>query len=295
MAADRRRYRAGGPVLRPRYGRVLEGSSTKRLPLQSRCASPQSGENLSAPWPTIFTEQLPQQLSGGGRVQIPMKRPVLQLTALLAATFGNVLLAQSSLVLSSGTTAPGGPVSLNLTMTSPAGNQPAALQWTFTYSSAAMASFTVGAGPSLTAANKTIACSGNGSAYTCVAYGMNATPIADGIVATVSVTPAVGVSTVTIGASNGLGATPAGDAIAVTATGGVVNVISQPTLSAINCSPSTLTSNQASTCTVTLGAAAASTTNLALSSSAGCLAVPQSVSIAAGTNNARSEERREGE
>ena len=211
-----------------------------------------------------------------------MKRPVLQLTALLAATFGNVLLAQSSLVLSSGTTAPGGPVSLNLTMTSPAGKQPAAVQWTFTYPSAALASFTVGAGPSLTAANKTIACSGNGSAYTCVAYGMNATPIANGIAATVSVTPAGGASTVTIGVSNALGATPAGDAIAVTATGGVVNVISQPTLSTINCSPATLTSAQATACTVTLSAAAASTTILALSSSAGCLAVPQSVSIATG-------------
>ena len=220
------------------------------------------------------------------RGQFSMNRHLLHLTALLAAAFGNLLLAQSSLVLSSGTVVSGGSVSLNFSMTSPAGSGPAALQWTFSYPSAAFASFTVGAGPSLTAANKSIACSGDGSSYTCLAYGMNATQIANGVIAIVSVTPAAGVSTVAIGATNALGATPTADAIAITATGGTVSVIPSPTLSAINCSAATLTSAQTSTCTVVLNAVAGSASTVVLSSSAASLAVPASVSVPAGVISA---------
>jgi hypothetical protein len=102
------------------------------------------------------------------------------------------LVAQSSLVLSSAGA---------LTLSSMAGNEPAALQWTFSYPSA-ITGFTVSAGPALLAAGKSIACAGNSSAYTCLATGLNANIIGNGVVGTiagsgvsVAITNAIAVST----------------------------------------------------------------------------------------------------
>ena len=60
------------------------------------------------------------------------RRTLLALLFLLAtqAAFGQT----DSLTLSSGTAAANGTVSLTLALASPAGNEPAALQWTLTYS-----------------------------------------------------------------------------------------------------------------------------------------------------------------
>src|SRR5690348_16752406 len=87
--------------------------------------------------------------------------------------FTNVLTAQSSLALSSGSAVAGVPIALNLALSSPTGEEPAALQWTFSYPSAAVAGFSVAAGPALLAANKSVTCAGGPGAYTCIASGGN--------------------------------------------------------------------------------------------------------------------------
>src|SRR5262249_15680203 len=98
-----------------------------------------------------------------------------------------VLQAQSTLVLSSGSAPAGGNVSLNFTLTSPSGSEPAAIEWTFALP-AAVASFTVQPGSPLASAAKTLDCAGTAAAYICVATGLNRNAIANGVVATLNVT-----------------------------------------------------------------------------------------------------------
>ena len=99
---------------------------------------------------------------------------VVRTSVLLAAFLGllcNVLSGQSSLALSSGSAAADGSVSLNLTLASPAGSEPAGIQWTFAYPAASVANFSVVAGPALTSAGKSLTCAGSASAYMCLASG----------------------------------------------------------------------------------------------------------------------------
>ena len=63
--------------------------------------------------------------------------------------------------------------------------------------------------------------------YTCVAYGLNSTVIANGVVATVNLTIAAGVATTSIGVNNTTAASASGTAIAVSATGGVVTGLAE--------------------------------------------------------------------
>src|SRR5215831_9095019 len=90
---------------------------------------------------------------------------------------------QPSLTLSSGIAAVGGSITLGVSLSSPAGSEPAALQWTTAYPASSMAPAAASAGPSTTAAGKALSCSSSSGVYTCVVTGMNSTPIANGIVA----------------------------------------------------------------------------------------------------------------
>src|ERR1700686_855404 len=113
------------------------------------------------------------------------------------------LVAQSSLVLSSAGA---------LTLTSVAGNEPAALQWTFSYPSG-VTGFTVSAGPALLAAGKSVTCAGNPSDYTCLAFGMNLNIIGKGVVGTVP--PAGTASGVSVAIPNAIAVSPAGSSIPI--------------------------------------------------------------------------------
>ena len=148
--------------------------------------------------------------------------------------------AQPNLTLSSSTALSGGSVSLNLTLSSSASNPPAALQWTFTYPAAAVSNLSVTAGAALVSAGKSVTCSGGASGYTCIAYGMNANAVGDGVIATVTVTLS-GSSAAAIGLTNPLAASAAGSGVTVTGTGGTVGVgATAVTLSSISCAPATV-------------------------------------------------------
>ncbi|MBZ5579328.1 MAG: hypothetical protein LAP40_22430 [Acidobacteriia bacterium] len=134
-----------------------------------------------------------------------------------------------SLALSSSTAASGGSAILSLTLTAPAGSEPAALQWTLTYDPSA-ATVAAAAGSSAASAAKALTCGGKAGSMICVLAGLNATPMANGTVALVTVTLAPTASgSVPVGVAGTVGASPAGTAQALTGSGGTVSVNLPPT------------------------------------------------------------------
>jgi uncharacterized protein (TIGR03437 family) len=189
-----------------------------------------------------------------------------------------------SLALSSGSTIPGGTVSLSLTLTSPSGSQPAGLQWTLTYSPAAVIAITASRGPVAGAAGKSITCVGSPGAYQCILIGLDTTVMQNGVAAVVRVTVAANVPSAAIGITNALGTSATATAIPVTATGGTILTTSSFSLT---CNPTMLGTGMSSTCTVALAQAAPSGgIAISLSSNNKALTVPASVTVAGGKSSA---------
>ena len=178
---------------------------------------------------------------------MPYRSLILLIGLLLPLS--SLLHAQSSLALSSASVPPGGATALNLSLTSDPSNQPAALEWTFSYPTASVANLSVDAGPALSAAGKSLSCSAGAGSYTCVAWGLNSNPISDGVVATLSLTLSSS-NSLPVAIGNSLGASLAGDEIAVTGTGGVVSVTAVTGITSITCTPGSLAPSASSTCTV---------------------------------------------
>ena len=203
----------------------------------------------------------------------------------LCLSCGNLLLAQSgSLSLSSGSVTTGGVASLGLALSG--GSSAAGLQWTLTYPSSAFTAVNVTAGPVLSAAGKSLSCAAAPGTYTCVATGLNATEIADGIVATASLTLDPSAGSTNVGVTNTMGASPTGATTPISGTGGSIVVTQPVSLSSAACSPSSLVTPGTSLCTVTLNAPApAGGAMVALSSNQTSLTVPASVSVPAGSTS----------
>jgi hypothetical protein len=180
------------------------------------------------------------------------------------------ILAQSSLALSSTGATSTAVGSLSLTLAS-AGNQPAGLQWTFTYPSS-MTGISVVAAPALLAAGKSVNCKGNASAYTCVASGMNSNVIGNGVLATISFVPS-GTASVPVAFTNAVAVSPVGASVPISGSGIVLTTFG---VSSLQCAAAP----NGDTCTVTLsGAAPASGALIQLSSTNPDLSVPTSLAI----------------
>ena len=201
------------------------------------------------------------------------------------------LAAQTTLALSSSSVTAGSAVSLNLSLTAPAGSAPAAVQWRLSASSA-LNGMIIAPGPVLASANKTLSCRENSpGVQTCIASGLNTTAIGNGVVAIVRVTPS---ATGTLTVSNQLGASPAGASIAMTASGGTVTVIDPapvPALTSLACTPSSVIGgpNASSQCTVTVTTAPASggfAVALASTTSSPTLMIPASITVPQGSTTA---------
>ena len=123
--------------------------------------------------------------------------------------------AQTCIVLSPPTSAANGAASLDLSLYSARGKEPATLQWTLQYPSSSMQTLTVDDGPALISAGKTMICSGDAAAYNCLAVGTNTKTIGNGIIAKLTAVLAPGVNTPTILIQSGLGASSAGFLIPV--------------------------------------------------------------------------------
>src|SRR5262249_22371123 len=123
----------------------------------------------------------------------PTKGSIASGLALTFALFAHTASAQmDSLALSSGTAGANGTVSLNLPLLPPAGSEPSAIQWTFTYPASNVVSISATVGASATSAGKALSCFSASGAYTCLASGINANTIANGTVATLNLAMAAG-------------------------------------------------------------------------------------------------------
>lgn len=201
-----------------------------------------------------------------------------------AATFSTFCLGQSSLMLSPGTTVPGGVVTMGLSLNAQAGSAPAGLQWSFA-PSAGVTALSIVVSPAAAAAGKSIQCAGTAPALTCILFGINGVVIPDGPVAVVNATMAANAVSGTVGLSNALGASATADLIAVSATGAAI-AVTVPVVSALNCTASGLVTGAATACTVTLSAPVSGGATVQLNSDAASLSVPASVSISPGSASA---------
>ena len=156
-----------------------------------------------------------------------------------AAAFGQ----SGSLSLSSSVVTPGGTVSLNLSLNSSSGSQPAGIEWTFAYSTSNIVAISASAGTAATAAGKSLSCAGSPGSYMCLltgvsSSGLDANPIQNGVVAVLTVTLSAATSGTSISVTNALSTSSAGGAIQTTATGGTITaVFSNPATQTITFNP----------------------------------------------------------
>jgi len=144
---------------------------------------------------------------------------------------GAVATGTVTLTLGSATGTKGGSVPLNLTLASSSGAVPAAVQWTFSYSSTDITGVTVLPGLSATTAAKTVTCANN----TCVVYGLlngvlNSNTIPDGVVAvaTFQIASNTSSTTIPIQVTATVASTGAGDSIQASASGGTITIVTLP-------------------------------------------------------------------
>ena len=214
-----------------------------------------------------------------------MRHPLLLRIGYLSVTVflgsGQIAVGQSvTLSVGSGSGTPGSAVVVPITLTSLGGAQAAGLQWSLSYpSDITGATFTVGI--AATNASKTIACNGN----TCFVYGVNSTPISNGIVATVTLQISQNPSLLTIPVQiiGVVAATLAADSISASGLPGTISLPPVPTLSGVACSPTTVSTPGSTQCTASLTSSAqAGGLVVSLSSNNGNLSVPSSVAVNAG-------------
>gem|GEM_PF-483265 len=132
----------------------------------------------------------------------------------------------------------GANATLTLTLTSPAGSEPAALQWTLAYDPSVIAGITATPAASTTAAAKNMTCAGTAGSYNCLIFGLNANPIANGPVATVNVNlSASSAGSITIGVSNLSAASPAAAPASVSGAAGTISVVTSSSTGPTNPPP----------------------------------------------------------
>ena len=192
--------------------------------------------------------------------------------------------AQTTISISPSSSVPGATVAIPLTLSS-TGIQPAAVQVRLAYAASDIVAVSVAAGPTATAAGKTVQCSTKAGSATCVVSGMNAATMGNGVVATASVQLAstVSVTTIPITLVETIGASVDGKAIPVTGTGAAITVMTANGVKALTCANAMLASFGTTSCTVTLAQAAPmGGAGIVLSSSNTVLNIPATVSISAG-------------
>jgi uncharacterized protein (TIGR03437 family) len=130
-------------------------------------------------------------------------------------------------------------------------------------------------------------CASATGAYKCLASGINSNSVPNGVIGTATLTLSSAATTAAIGVTNPLAASLAGGAISVTSNGGSVSVSSALSLASLACTPASLNSGAAATCTVTLSRAAVTGgASVTLSDNSANLTVPASVAVPAGSTSA---------
>ncbi len=198
-------------------------------------------------------------------------------------------MAQDVISLSSGSATVGGTASLDIMLSSPAGSEPAGVQWTFNYSPSDVVSVNVTPGPAANAAGKTITCQAGSGKYTCILIGADNKAIQNGVIGTAAfrLASSTSSSSVPVQFSATYAALGTGSNVAATGNSAVITVLPAPALSTLSCSPASLTGPGTVSCSVSLSSPApASGAAVSLSSNSGSLTAPASVTIPAGGSSA---------
>jgi hypothetical protein len=106
---------------------------------------------------------------------------------LLWLLVGAVGRAQSTLTLAPASGPSGGSAAMDFSLSSVAASAPAAIKWSFGYSTLSLPGFSIAPGPAAIAAGKTILCGTPGTPITaaviCVLYGLTTDVVQDGVIA----------------------------------------------------------------------------------------------------------------
>jgi uncharacterized protein (TIGR03437 family) len=134
-----------------------------------------------------------------------------------------------TIAVTPGSGVPGGTVSLDLVLTTGPFRDIAGLQWTFRFSTADFTSFTLTAGPTATAADKSVLCNGNLGSNLCIVSGSDAATIPTGVVATavLGISPSARNPTAAVLLTRPMAATAEGGVATITTASGLVS-IAQP-------------------------------------------------------------------
>lgn len=121
----------------------------------------------------------------------------------VAVACGAVALqAQSCLVLSQPIDKADGTTTLEVSLYSPTGTRPVAIQWTMQAPAGNVSTVAMEDGPILAAAGKTVICSGEAGSYQCLATGANMKAIGNGLIAKLVAVPTPGSGALRIQISN---------------------------------------------------------------------------------------------
>ena len=165
---------------------------------------------------------------------------------------------------------------------------PSAVQWTLSYTAADFASGSVAAGPQAIAARKAVSCRVFSGSTTCMAWGNNAAPISNGVVATISlnVSSSTTNTSSSVQVSGTLGVDATGNFLPISAEGSTVTITQPAGLNGFSCNPLSVSPAAGSNCTVWLTAAAPSGgSTVALTASPADAVMPASLIIPNGATS----------
>ena len=191
-----------------------------------------------------------------------------------------------TLQLLSGKATPGTTVNLNLNLTSSQSDPAAAVQWTLHYPTADFSAVTLRAGPAATAANKSLTCKSGLGTATCSIWGLNDTPIPNGVVAvaSVSVAAAPANSNAVLELTAGSAAARNAASLSTASTGATVSI--GPGLNGFSCAAASLNPQSSSTCKVALTSPALSGgAKITLSASPADVTMPSSITLPQGATS----------
>ncbi len=210
--------------------------------------------------------------------------------AVLAAGAGSA----QTLSVGTGSGPKGGTITVPVNLNSgTSGVHPAALEWTINYTAADFTAITLAAtGDAAAAAGKTVSCGAvTSTTVTCIAAGITANTIQDGVVAmlTFHVSGFTAAVTSQVSISQAMGAAADGSSVGIFVSVTTLNIVQTivQNIAGLVCGPATLTTPASAVCTVTLTAPAPlGGLTVAVSTDDGSLTVPVSVPVAAGSNSA---------
>ena len=217
-----------------------------------------------------------------------LKRMFLAACVLSCAGAMTASAQQVGLTLSSGSGSPGGRATLNVSLADPGGAQAASLQWSMKYATADITNVTVSAGAAASRAEKNVLCNSKSGITTCILSGLNFGSISPGIVATATfqISTNTQSANIPIQVENTVAASGDGSAISASGSAGTIALGTQTqaaALSGLSCSPSSVNTPGAATCTVSIGGLAPSGGfPVSVSTNNAAVTIPGDVSIGAG-------------